>query len=107
MEILISRPKQFADYFRKYAVLVDGKVMAKLAAGEEIRIVLPENSKILSASIDWCSSNKFQLSELSESQKIVVKNVMGKKLWLPFYILYAISILRKSYLIVEKAAENG
>jgi hypothetical protein len=103
MELVIFRPKQFVDRARAYILSIDGKPIAKLKAGEEIKIDVPENAKILSASIDWCSSNDFLLSGICNNQKIEVKNSISRKIWIPLYILYAITLKRKSYLNIATA----
>ena len=104
MEIIVFRPKQFADRARAYDLNLDGKVIAKLKAGEEIKVKLPENAKTLSASIDWCSSNEFQLSSINGNEKIEIKNSISKKIWIPFFVLYAITFKKNSYLSIGKAA---
>jgi hypothetical protein len=104
MEIVISRPKQFADRVRAYKLLIDGKIISKLKAGEEVRVTLPENAKILTAKIDWCSSNEFNLSNVRANENIEVKNAMSRKLWIPFFAIYAITFRKNSYLSINKAA---
>jgi hypothetical protein len=104
MEIIISRPKQFADRIRAYELLIDGKTISKLKAGEEVRITLPENAKILTAKIDWCSSNEFNLSNVTANENIEVKNAISRKLWISFFAVYAITFKKNAYLSISKAA---
>lgn len=103
MKILVSRPKQYADRIRSYNLLVDGKLLARIKAGEEIYVTLPENARVISAKIDWCSSNKFNLSSITANEKIEVKNAIAKKIFIPFYVLYAITFKKNAYLHIAKA----
>ena len=103
MEIIVSRPKQFADRTRAYKLLIDGKVISKLNAGEEIRITVPEDAKILTAKIDWCSSNQFYLSNLKANERIEVKNAISSRLWIPFFGIYVIAFKKNTYLSMYKA----
>ena len=104
MEIVATRPKQFADRRRAYKLHIDGKLAGKIEAGQEIRLTIPQNSSILQATIDWCSSNTFDLSTIKENEKLEILNAISKKAWIPFYLLYAITARRKKYLSVKKVA---
>jgi hypothetical protein len=104
MEVIIVRPKQFADMARSYELNIDGKFIRKISSGEEVRLTLPENAKILTASIDWCSSNEFDLSQVKENDRIEVKNSMSKKVWIPFYVFYAITVKKRAYISISKAS---
>ena len=101
MEIEVVRPKQFADIFRDYHLLVDGKEAAVIKRGATQTITLPEGSKTLKAVIDWCSSPDFYVSDI-RSGKIVVKNAFSsnffKSLFLP---LYYITLGKERYLKIE------
>ena len=104
MKIIVTRPKQFADRGRSYSLHVDGKLLAKIKAGEEIEVNLPENANVISAKIDWCSSNEFNLENIKSNEKLEVKNAVVRKIWIPFYVLYSITLKRKSYLNMAKAS---
>lgn len=101
MEVEIVRPKQFADIFRDYHLLVDGEEVAVVRRGATQTITLPEGSKTLKAVIDWCSSPDFNVSDI-RSGKIVVKNSFAsnvfKFLFLP---LYYVSFGKEKYLKIE------
>lgn len=103
MEIVISRPKQYIDRVRAYDLQVDGLSVAKIRPGEEIRITVPEGSQNLVAKVDWCASNVFPLAGLQAGARLEVKNPMGRKMWLPFYPIYAITVHRASYLLIHEA----
>ena len=101
MEIEVVRPKQFADIFRDYHLLINGKEAAVIKRGATQTITLPEGSKTLKAVVDWCSSPDFDFSDI-RSGKIVVKNSFSsnffKSLFLP---LYYISLGKERYLKIE------
>lgn len=46
MEIEVVRPKQFADIFRDYHLLVDGKEAAVIKRGATQTITLPEGRRV-------------------------------------------------------------
>lgn len=104
MEVIIVRPKQFADMARSYELNIDGKFIRKIGSGEEVRITIPDNAKVLTASIDWCTSNEFDLSSVKENDRIEVKNSMSKKVWIPFYVFYAITVKKRAYISISKAS---
>jgi hypothetical protein len=105
MEIVVIRPKQYADRLRAYKLYIDSKPVAEIKAGQEIRLLIPQNSSKLLAKVDWCSSNEFDLSAMKENGKIEIANAISKKkAWIPFYVIYAITVGRKQYLRIEKAA---
>lgn len=102
MQITIKRPKQFAEIFRSYQIHVDGSFVAEIKAGEEVSINLKEGAKTLSATIDWCSSNRFSLADIKDNDKLEVKNSIANKIWIPFYPLYAVAFKKNSYLKIDK-----
>jgi hypothetical protein len=103
MEISVSRPRQYVDRVRAYELFVDGRSVAKIRAGTELRIVVPDDAKTLVARVDWCSSNEFSLADLGANATLEVKNPMGRKMWFPFYPIYAVTFNRKSYLLISEA----
>lgn len=84
-------------------MLVDGKIISKLRAGEEICITLPENAKNLTAKIDWCGSNEFSLSSVMANDCIEVKNAISNKIWIPFFVIYIVAFKKNSYLSISRA----
>lgn len=55
--LILTRPRQWADRLRRYRILVDGREVARLKAGEELRLELPAGEHRMIAQIDWCTSN--------------------------------------------------
>jgi hypothetical protein len=104
MEVLIIRPSQFADRVRAYKLEIDGKPAGVIKAGQEITLNIPENAQQLLAKIDWCTSNKFDLTGIRDNEKLEIKNAMALKLLIPFYIFYAITFGKNKYLKIERSA---
>ena len=102
MQITIKRPKQFAEVFRSYQLHVDGSLVAEIKAGEEVSINLKEGAKILTATIDWCSSNRFSLADIKDNDKLEVSNTISDKIWIPFYVLYGVIFKKDSYLNIAR-----
>jgi len=84
-------------------LLVDGKIISKLRAGEELHITLPENAKTLTSKIDWCGSNKFSLPSVMANDSIEVKNAISNKTWIPFFFIYIFAFKKNSYLSISRA----
>ena len=103
MEVLIIRPAQFADKVRAYKLEIDGKPCGEIKTGQEITLNIPENAQQLLAKIDWCTSNKFDLAEIRDNERLEVKNAMALKLLIPFYIFYAITFGKNKYLKIERS----
>lgn len=102
MEITVSRPKQFADRIRAYKIKIDGNKISEIKAGESITISIPENSSIIQANVDWGLSNEMNVSDLSQSDNLTIKNSFSHKLWIPFVAFYYITFARKKYLNISK-----
>lgn len=56
--VTISRPKQFADMFRKYNICVDDQERAIIARGQVVTLGVALGKHCIQAHIDWCSSNE-------------------------------------------------
>lgn len=104
MNIVISRPKQFADLIRDYKILVDGQEVAVIGAGKKIQLQLPENASTLVAKIDWCGSNEISVSELVHDVELEVKNSFAHLIWFPFVPMYYIVFARHKYLQLKPCA---
>lgn len=101
MDIQVYRPKQFGDMTRDYKLLADGLEIGLLKRGETQTIKIPDNTRSLQATIDWCSSQEFLISELRE-KKLTVKNSFSDNLFeLLLFALYYITIGKSKYLKIE------
>ena len=59
--LILARPEQWCDRLRDYRIVVDGTEVARLAAGQELRVELPEGEHEVVAKIDWARSNRLSL----------------------------------------------
>lgn len=101
MDISITRPKQFADKIRAYKLYIDDIQVAEIKSGKTITISIPQDAKKLYASVDWCSSNEFDLFTIKPGVSLEVKNSFSHKLWIPFLPLYYITLGNKKYLKIQ------
>ena len=105
MELEVYRPKQFADKVRDYQLWIDDKKVANIKPNDTQVISLPKGCKKLKATIDWCSSPEFLVSDIKDG-RVVVKNAFAgnffKATLLP---LYYISFGRKKCLAIESGVE--
>ena len=101
MEIVVTRPKQYQDMIRDYHLIIDGEKAAKIKPNSTQTINIPDNAEYIQAKIDWCSSPKLYIKDLS-TNKILVKNSFAgnfiKALLLP---LYYITFGKGKYLTIE------
>ncbi|MGB1261367.1 MAG: hypothetical protein ACPG52_00535 [Cognaticolwellia sp.] len=101
MDIEVFRPKQFNDMARDYKLFADGEEVAVIKRGVSQVISLPNDTNVLQAKIDWCSSAEFNVSELSSNQ-ITVKNSFAGNLFKALFLpLYYISFGKNKYLTIE------
>jgi hypothetical protein len=101
MDIEVYRPKQFGDMTRHYKLLADGVEIGLLKRGETQTINIPDNTEALRATIDWCSSQEFLMSELRE-RKLTVKNSFSGNFFKSLLLsLYYITIGKNKYLKIE------
>jgi hypothetical protein len=98
----IARPRQYADAFRKYRVLIDDAEVATIRPGEAIAIDLPPGRHRVVAAIDWARSNAIEIdAHPGGHHRIEVgSNVGGWRLLLA--VAYA-TVWRDRYLYVKNA----
>ncbi|OGS59159.1 MAG: hypothetical protein A3J79_04370 [Elusimicrobia bacterium RIFOXYB2_FULL_62_6] len=63
--IKIKRDSGYADLFRGYKVIIDGKVAARIQNGQTISLEAPKGKHMLYLKLDWCRSNvlEFEVGE--------------------------------------------
>jgi hypothetical protein len=99
--IRIKRGTGYADRFRYYKVILDGKEIGEIANGESKSFKVAPGTHILYLSIDYAKSNKLNFE--CKSNKTVSfecrNNISGVKyLLLPLYL----TILANEYLILRE-----
>ena len=102
MDIVINRPKQFADRMRAYTIKADGSKVGEVNSGEKVTVTIPEKSSTLQVNVDWGLSNEVLLSDLNNNDELTVKNSLSHRLWIPLLPLYFATFGRKRYLQLGK-----
>lgn len=106
MELEVIRPKRFHDKLRDYKLLVDGVKVATIKPNSSTRVTLPENSEYIQACIDWCSSPKLYIKDLTAKQ-IYIGNTMPRRVLSTLFLsLYYITFGRKQYLTIDDTYNN-
>lgn len=69
-KLMVRREKVvWQDRGRSYRVLVDGKVVAQVANGEEVPVPVVSGKHIVQLKIDWCQSEPLEVNvEAGETQ---------------------------------------
>lgn len=63
--ITIKRDSGYADLFRAYKIILDGKAVAKIQNGQQLKLEAPRGKHQIYLKLDWCRSNvlEFELGE--------------------------------------------
>jgi hypothetical protein len=101
MHIQVFRPKQFVDIVRDYKLFADGIEVAIIKRGASQTVVIHDSTQSLTARIDWCSSQSFPVSSITE-KGLVIKNSFGSNVFkLVLLPLYYITFGKNRYLSIE------
>lgn len=100
-KITISRDSGFADKFRAYQVMLDGKSIGEINDGETESFDVPTGRHELRLEIDWCGSNTvvFDLDR-NDLAFECGSNLRGLRRYLA---LIYISFKRKSYIWLKQS----
>ncbi len=73
-KLTLSRPKERFNKNLSYDIFVGNKKLTELKNGEEKVIEIPNklNNKELNAKIQWCGSEKYNLSEFKDEEKLKI-----------------------------------
>jgi hypothetical protein len=86
-KITLHRPKESFNKNCSYEILVGKRTLTELKNGEEKTIEIPTElrNETLKAKIQWCGSEKIELQNLNENEKIIVSGnkFLNKKM--PFF----------------------
>lgn len=98
--LIIRRPKQFADIFRRYKIVINDIEAATIKRGEDLDFELPAGTYAVEAQIDWCGSKVLMvtLHEGEEVQLEVGSNVANLN-----FLLRILSAWSSDYLYLRKA----
>lgn len=75
MNLIIKRPKQYADLFRHYTIFVNGTERGTISSGDTLNITELSGNINLTAKIDWCITSDFNINaDNNETVTLIVKN---------------------------------
>lgn len=97
IRIKIEREYAFMDLFRDYQVLLDDKIIGKLAPEGAIEFDAEVNSRI-KLKIDWCYSNEIKINDYRGADHIYLKAKSNIHGWKRFALLYYIFFKRNKYI---------
>ena len=100
----ISRNKQYYDYLRKYKIILDGKLIGKIAKDELKSFNIEPGNHTIYLKIDWCRSNKinFHVSE-NEDINFICEN-FSKNNFKGFLFPLYITLFKNKYLTLKEVS---
>lgn len=89
--IRLTRTAGFADLFRAYRILVDGREAARLNARQSVEIPVSSGTHSVAAKIDWCGSPTLTFG-IRAGETVHLEcgsNLRGLRIFLaPLYIIF-------------------
>jgi len=64
----ITRLTSYSDRLRSYKIVVDGREMGFIKAGETVRVLVEPGNRRVYLKIDWCSSNIIDLAVKAQTE---------------------------------------
>ena len=95
---MITRDSGYADRFRSYRIILDGKCIGDVAPGGELRANVSAEQHVLEARIDWCGSEAMRLNVTGDHRVVVRSALRG---WRVLLVIFYIIFLRRSYLVLD------
>ena len=87
--IHIRRGSEWADYFRRYVVMLDDREVARVGRDQEIALPATAGMHSLQLRVDWCRSNAVSFSVVEgESRLFACGNNPGLLLALLYIVLW-------------------
>ena len=104
MEIEVNRPKQYHDKIRDYTLWADSKKIGKIKPNSLTNYTIPDDTKFIWFSIDWCSSPKLSVKDI-QSNKVTVSNTMSSHLLSGLFLpIYYVTFGKNKYLTITSDA---
>lgn len=75
-KLTISRDSGWADCFRSYRILIDGKEVALIRDGETFTREMEPGEYEVEARIDWCSSRRLRVTVPAEECKLILRSAL-------------------------------
>ena len=88
-KIVVARDTTVPDALRAYSVLVDGREVGALKAGESLSVDVQPGRHTLALKIDWCGSKSLEvmLGADETAHFSARSNLQGAKMFLAIYYL--------------------
>jgi hypothetical protein len=83
--VKIIRPKETFNEDMMYKIIVDDVIIGRIKNGEEKTLTFDENGKTLVAEMNSGTSNKIEIQNLSNNQKIEITGNEFMSRYLPYY----------------------
>jgi len=102
-KLTISRPSYYPDRLRTYKIMLDGKEIGGIKAGETFSSNIPVGNHSVFLKIDWCRSNSIDFTANVDSQ---IQLLCGSSLegWRIIIAVIYITFLWDKYLWIRKLA---
>lgn len=71
-KIVITRPKEWINRFRKYKLKLDGKEIDAIKNDEILEMKVAPGKHVLLAAIDWTTSNTYEF-DIAEGETLYIK----------------------------------
>lgn len=99
--VLIVRRKKdlWQDIARDYQVMVDGRSVASIARGQEVRIAIAAGRHTVQMKIDWCTSGELTV-DAAVGEEVMLDCGGNAK---PFLALLYVTIWKNKYLWLRPA----
>ena len=106
-KLVVVRPRQWADRFRKYRIYVDGERVAEIRSGETQEILVKDGPHEIWTKVDWCISNKIVL-HIDSKEVLYLQagtNVRGLRLLFAIFYLFRSFFGGRGYLYLRQIRE--
>ncbi len=70
-KIIIQRTNEVNNRFRNYNIYIDDKFMGKIANGQSVEFEMTDETHMVEARIDWCSSPTIIVSKKGREAKTI------------------------------------
>lgn len=104
IKITIIRPKEKANRFRKFKIIVDGHCVCRIKNEETKEILLDAGKHVIEAKIDWCGSNTlpFNIEDNGSCEFTVRSEITGTSMTDGAKAIWKVAASNKTWLHLER-----
>lgn len=93
-KLVITRPKEWINKYRRYKIFLDGNSLGEIKNDEILEFELPNGQHTIKAKIDWCSSNEMTVTGYNNEPIHLKLTAFKESKWLmPLSMIIAIGTL--------------